>query len=270
MIDTDAVLELTNDLKTAGTPFALVTVVRCQSPTSAKPGAKAVVRQDGSIHGWIGGGCTQTAVVKASKQAIGDGQSRLIRISPGQSEVDSGIIDFGMSCHSGGTLDIFIDPIVKRPTLLVLGVSPLAHALTGLAGRVGFYVVAAFPGASEDMFPDADDVLDALERFDGLDSAPEFVVVATQGQQDKKCLEAALVTEARYIAFVASQRKWDTLRSHLKERGHDPDRVDAIVAPAGIDIGAATPEEIALSVLAGVVKARRMASEHRAEVKQTE
>ena len=257
MIDSESVLAVANDLKTAGTPFALVTVVRCQPPTSAKPGAKAVVLQDGSIQGWIGGGCAQPAVIKVAKKAIQDGQSRLIRISPGQEEVEEGIIDFGMACHSGGTLDIFVDPITKPPVLLVLGRSPVARTLTDFASRVGFYVVAAFPGVDEELFPRANHVIDGLEWDPSLGAAPGFVVVATQGQRDEQSLESALSTGARYITFVASQRKWDKLRTYLKERGHDEDHVDAIVAPAGIEIGATTPEEIALSVVADVVKTRR-------------
>lgn len=257
MTHSDAVIETAGRLEAAGIPFALVTVVRCVPPTSAKPGAKAVVKADGAIHGWIGGGCAQPAVVKVSKQAILDGRPRLIRISPGGETAEEGVVDFGMPCHSGGTLDIFIDPVVQRPVLLVVGASPLARALTGLARGVGLRAVAAFPGADAQLFPEADQVLDGFDKIAALDPAPEFVVVATQGQRDERGLETALATRARHIAFVASRRKWEKLRSFLKERGHDPARVDGIVAPAGIDIGAATPEEIALSVLAGVVRARR-------------
>jgi xanthine dehydrogenase accessory factor len=257
MIDADRVLELANDLKVAGKPFALVTVVRCVSPTSAKPGFKAVVEPDGSIRGWIGGGCAQPAVVKMAKKAIADRQPRLIRISPGQAEVEEGIVDFGMACHSGGTLDIFVDPIVKKPVLLVLGMSPMAQALTGLAGRVGFHVIAGFPGADDKMFPDADDVFDGMTWAVSSGEPPGYVVVATQGKRDESGLEAALASGAPYIAFVASQRKWQKLSQYLSERGHHEERVNSIVAPAGVEIGAATPEEIALSVLAGIVKARR-------------
>jgi len=118
MIETDAVLDKAAALKAAGAPFALVTVVRAESPTSAKPGAKAVVTADGEIEGWIGGGCAQPVVIKVVKQVLQDGQARLVRISPDRDEVVAeGIMDFNMSCHSGGTLDIFIDPVVVRPAL---------------------------------------------------------------------------------------------------------------------------------------------------------
>ena len=256
-IETDAVLDKAAALKASGTPFALVTVVRAESPTSAKPGAKAVVTADGEIEGWIGGGCAQPVVIKVVKQVLQDGCARLIRISPEHDElIAEGIMDFNMSCHSGGTLDIFIDPVVARPALWIIGASPAAQALSGLAHRLGFTVTAAFPGADQALFPEADRVIDKL---DGLAAAgaPAFVVVATQGKRDEAGLEAALSTGAAYIAFVASVRKAGKLKQYLKERGHDAARVDAIVSPAGVEIGAVTPEEIALSVLAGVVQVRR-------------
>ena len=259
MFDNNAVIEKAAELKTAGIPFTLVTVVRCESPTSAKPGAKAIVEADGAIQGWIGGGCAQPAVIKMSKQAIQDGQSRLIRISPTRTESsESGIVDFGTTCHSGGTLDIFIDPVVQRPTLLIIGASPVAQSLSALAHHAGFTVVAAFADISEKTFPDATHIIDNLQLTDfSTDTAP-YVVVATQGKQDEASLEAALGTKAGYIAFVASDRKAAKLRQFLVENGHNVERIDSIVSPAGIDIGAITPEEIALSVLAGVIQARRI------------
>jgi len=261
MMNSDAVLEMAMNLQAAGRPFALVTVVRCESPTSAKPGAKAVVDADGVIHGWIGGGCAQPAVIKTARQALADGQPRLIRISPEHHEVsEAGVTEFGMVCHSGGTLDIFIDPVVARPALLIIGASPAAQSLCALASRTGFSVTCASPGADRELFPDAVQVMDGPE-LTGLDAAaPRFVVVATQGKRDEPGLEAALGSGAGYIAFIASERKAGKLRQYLKERGHDSDRVDAIVSPAGLEIGAVTPEEIALSVLAGLVQARRSGS----------
>ncbi|MEE8388039.1 MAG: XdhC family protein [Acidiferrobacterales bacterium] len=254
-LESDAILDKAARLKAEGKPFALVTVVRVVSPTSAKPGAKAVVEPDGVIQGWIGGGCAQPAVIKTAKKVLQEGLARLIRISPTRDGyVEEGITDFGMTCHSGGTLDIFIDPVIPRPVLLVIGASPAAQALVGLAQRVGFSVTAAFTGADAEMFPDADRIIDG---FDVADVSPSFVVVATQGKRDEQGLEAAISIGAVYIAFIASERKATKLKTYLKENGCDADRVDAIISPAGVEIEAVTPEEIALSVLAGVVKARR-------------
>lgn len=254
-LESDAVLDRAAELKAVGKPFALVTVVRAVSPTSAKAGAKAVVEADGVIQGWVGGGCAQPAVIKTAKKVLQEGLARLIRISPTKDGyVEEGITDFGMNCHSGGALDIFIDPVIPRPILLVIGASPAAQALAGLAQRVGFSVIAAFPAADKEMFPDADTIIDG---FDVAAVIPSFVVVATQGKQDEKGLEAAISIAAPYTAFIASERKADKLKATLKDGGADARRVDAIISPAGVEIEAVTPEEIALSVLAGVVKARR-------------
>jgi xanthine dehydrogenase accessory factor len=258
MLHSDAVLDKAQELKASGTPFVLATVVRCESPTSAKPGAKALVTADGELIGWIGGGCAQPAVLDTAKKALKDGQARLIRVSPTKGgQVEAGIIDFGMTCHSGGTLDIFIDPVIARPALLIIGASPAAQTLGMLAHHAGFAVHAAFPGADAEMFPQAVQIIDGLELETLRCGLPPMVVVATQGKRDEPGLEAALTTASPYIAFIASERKADKLRAYLKERGQDPVRVDAIISPAGVEIGAVTPEEIAVSVLAGLIQARR-------------
>jgi xanthine dehydrogenase accessory factor len=260
MTDSNDLLETAHRLRSAGKAFALATVVRCESPTSAKPGAKAVIEPDGTIHGWIGGGCAQPAVLKTARQALADGQPRLIRISPDRGEpVESGIVEFGMSCHSGGTLDIFIEPVTARPALLIVGASAAAEALCALASRVGFDVTVASAGIDRERFPDAHWTIDGLELPQELLQRRPFVVVSTQGRRDEEGLEAALGSGADSVAFIASERKAAKLRQYLIDRGHDPARVAALVSPAGIEIGAVTPEEIALSVLAALVQARRSA-----------
>lgn len=266
MLSTDAILERAAELRAKGVPFVLATVVRCESPTSARPGAKAIVDVDGTISGWIGGGCTQPAVKSVAKKALTDGQPRLIRISPAKGEpIEDGILDFGMTCHSGGTVDIFLEPFGLRPSLLIVGASPAAQSLAGLAANVGFEVFAFAPAANADMFPGARQVLDGADLSGLKCGRPDYVVVATQGKRDESGLEAALGTGARYISFIASARKAEKLRAYLKERGHDAKQVDRIVSPAGVEIGAVTPEEIALSVLAGLVKARRVGDRSAAE-----
>jgi xanthine dehydrogenase accessory factor len=257
MTTNDSVLQLAAELREKDAPFALVTVVRCESPTSAKPGDKAVVDSEGAIHGWIGGGCAQPVVTKAALRALAEERPCLVRISPHR-EADGaqGIVHVVMACHSGGTLDIFIDPIKPQPELLIIGVTPVAQALCALASRVGFAVSAAGEGAAPDMFVDAKRVIDG-PALSQAKPKPRFVAVATQGEKDEEGLEAALATGAPYIAFVASERKAAKMKQYLRERGHAAERVEAIVSPAGIPINAATPEEIALSLLAALVRERR-------------
>ena len=246
--------------------YALVTVVRAQAPASARPGDKALVTAEGIVQGWIGGGCAQPAVLRTVRQALQDGRAKMIRIAPAAEgeqrdmhEVLDDVLEFGMTCHSGGTLELFIDPMLPPARLTVIGDSPVAVALAGLAPRVGLQVTAVAQGADAARFPDAarvvatDDPAAAAAQV-----APgSYVVVATQGRRDVQGLRAALALQARQISFVASARKAQVLRASLIEAGQDADAVRAIVAPAGQSIGAQTPEEIALSVLAAVVATRR-------------
>jgi xanthine dehydrogenase accessory factor len=255
-------ITLASRLQQAEQPFALVTVLSAQAPTSGKAGDKAVVTADGQIHGWIGGGCAQPAVVKTVRRALLDGTPRKIRISPSEesAERDLGdVLEFGMACHSGGTLELFIDPVMPSATLTVVGDSPVAHALVSLAPRVGLRVAVVAQGASAVDFADADKVVasDDVSDVSAQLSATPFVVVATQGRRDLQGLKAALALQPQGLWFVSSAKKASVLLGSLVASGEDPAAVARIVAPAGEFIGAQTPEEIALSVLTSVVAARR-------------
>ncbi|MHA7881117.1 MAG: XdhC family protein [Saccharospirillum sp.] len=268
--DMESLLQRATELRQAGQAFAMVTVVRSEDSTSAKAGAKALVESNGVIQGWIGGGCAQPAVLKTVQQSLTDGEPRLIRISPGKDSPEAeGVRVFGMSCYSGGTLDIFIEPVLARPGLLILGTSPVARTLAALASQVGFTVSCAGPGADRSDWPGVQHQQDDFDLTTLPAQSSRFVVVATQGKKDQAGLEAALSTGSEYIAFVASDRKAARMKQWLLEQGYSADQVEALNTPAGIEIGARTPEEIALSVLAALVQARRGESvgEARAQVK---
>jgi xanthine dehydrogenase accessory factor len=265
--------DVTNDLFAAaqrlqqqGQPYALVSVVHTQAPASARPGDKALVTSQGIVHGWIGGGCAQPAVLHTVREALKDGRARLIRIAPAEAEAprDAQAVlrdaaEFGMSCHSGGTLELFIDPILPPTRLVIIGDSPVAVALAGLAPRVGLPVTVIAKGADSERFPDASRVIETDDTAVLTGQVPPgaLIVVATQGRRDLQGLRAALALAAQTIWLVASARKAQVLRELLIGAQHDPAAVNAIVAPAGQPIGAQTPEEIALSVLAAVVAVRR-------------
>ncbi|WP_168708523.1 XdhC family protein [Hydrogenophaga sp. PAMC20947] len=257
-------------LQAAQQAFALVTVLRAEAPTSAKPGDKALVTADGQIHGWIGGGCAQPAVLKTVRRALADGQSQTIRIAPTDTTAErtlGDVLEFGMACHSGGTLELFVDPVLPATQLTVFGDSPVARALVGLAPRVGLCVALVAEGAMSSDHPDASVVLasdEASHVVSQLNSGG-YAVVATQGRRDLPGLKAALALAPSHLWFVASERKAGVLRSSLVAGGEDADRVAGIIAPAGESIGAQTPEEIALSVLAAVVAAHRGRATHRQE-----
>jgi len=252
-------LSAAQHLQQQGQPYALVSVLRVLAPASARPGDKAVVTSDGIQHGWIGGGCAQPAVMRTVRLALQDGRARVIRIAPADDgsvrELDD-VLEFGMACHSGGTLELFVDPMLPAARLTIIGDTPLAAALTALAPRVGLPVTVLAHGGDATRFPDAVRVLASDDA--GADVGPgSYVVVATQGRRDVQGLRAALSLQARQVFFVASARKAAVLKAALLESGADADAVAAIVAPAGQAIGAQTPQEIALSVLAAVVAARR-------------
>jgi xanthine dehydrogenase accessory factor len=262
-MNTPDLLATAQRLQQQGEPFALVSVLRVQLPASARPGDKAIVNGDGLIQGWIGGGCTQPAVQKAVRLALADGRARMVRIAPAAEgseprELDE-VLEFGMSCHSGGTVELFVDPIVPPARLVIIGASPVAATLAQLAPRVGFSVTVVAQGAVAADWPDADQVLadDDIGNVGPLVAPGSSVVVATQGRRDVQGLRLALALKACEVSFVASHRKADVLRASLLASGADAADVAAIVAPAGYPMAATTPQEIALSVLAAVVAKRR-------------
>ena len=263
--DNGTLLDLMARLRADARPYALATVVRTVAATSAKAGAKAVVTADGEIHGWIGGGCTRGAVRRAALEALTTGVARLISVQP-QEELEAGGLSAGetregiefhrSACPSGGSLDVFVEPMLPRPELLVCGASPVARAVADLAGRSGFAVSVAALAEDHDAFPGVE------QRFAGFDlplaaAGERFIVVATQGKRDAEALRAALATETPYVAFVGSRRKAATLIARLCDEGLPAAKAKRLRCPAGLDIGAITPEEIALSIVAEVVELRR-------------
>ena len=260
MQPSDDVVDCMTRMRGDHQPFAVATVVRTEDATAAKAGAKALIRADGSVIGWIGGGCTLTAVRKAAARALLDGKARLIRVRPKDYAAQKGapgIEDHASSCPSGGTVEVFVEPMLPRPVLLIAGASPTARALCDIGRRLGFAVTIAALKEDLDGFATADGF---VEGFD-LSSVPRlegaFVVVATQGKRDHEALAAALSSPAAYVAFVGSRRKAEVLRRRLCESGFDAAALGRLRSPAGLDIGALTPEEIALSILAEIVSERR-------------
>jgi xanthine dehydrogenase accessory factor len=248
-------------LKADGRPFALATVVRTRPATSAQVGDKAIVCADGTMAGWVGGGCVEGVVRTAAVRALADGRARMIRVRPADAEPASGDVEDHKSlCPSGGTAEVFIEPVLPRPCLVVAGASQTARVLCDLGRRLGFAVTAAALPADLGQMPEVDAHIEGFELSAVPGAASGWVVVATQGKRDREALEAALATGAPYVAFIGSRPKSAKLKQELIDRGASPDRVAAIRSPAGLDIGAVTAEEIALSILAEIVQQRRKAA----------
>ena len=250
ILDAD-LAEAVQGLRDRHEPFAFATIVRTAGATAAKPGAKALLAADGTIlHGWLGGGCTRGAVKRAALEALQSGVPQLVSVAPEDLLEEKGVapgdtVDgtrFARNgCPSRGTVDIFIEPCLPMPELVVLGASPVAEALTALAPQF-HWAVTSTP---------AEGAAPVRQRY---------VVIATQGQGDLDALKAALSEDCTYVAFVGSTRKFATLAEKLHDSGIAPAATDAVDAPAGLDLGAVTPEEIALSILAELVRLRRRGS----------
>jgi xanthine dehydrogenase accessory factor len=260
------VMDLVAQMKAAEQAFVLATVVRTVSVTAAKAGAKAIIRPDGTIvAGWIGGGCAKGAVLKAAREALVDGEPRMVSVRPENllaelgvkpGETKEGVRFASNMCPSNGTMDIFVEPVLPHPSLIILGASPVALSLAAQARQLGYHVALAAPAADLTAVPDADVVIDGFEPRH-LNNARRFVVVSTQGKGDEAALKQALAIEATYHAFVGSKRKMAALRDKLIAIGLDPVAIDRVKAPAGLDLGAITPEEIAMSILAEITIERR-------------
>lgn len=249
----DEFLKKADELVAIGESFAVATVVRYEAPISGKPGDKAIIFADGEVWGWIGGGCAKPAVVKEALKAMKDGRPRLVRVSPETSE-EEGIVAYNMTCHSGGTLDVYIEPVLPKPHVLIMGRSPVGKALARLAKAISYTVSVASPEVNAENFPKVDRLQANLSLSDLKVGPKTLIVVSTQGECDEEALENALRTDACYVAFVASKAKAAKVLQYLGEKGMSEKRLSQVKAPAGMNIGARSPEEIAVSILAEIIQ----------------
>lgn len=244
--------EAVSELRARDEAFAFATIVRTAGATAAKPGAKALLAADGTIlSGWLGGGCTRAAVKKAAVVALESGEPQLVSIAPedllsekgiAPGDAQDGVTYSRNGCPSRGTVDIFIEPCLPVPELMVLGASPVADVLGQIAPQFHWSVAICEP----------DRPLPAVAK-----GRQRVIIIATQGQGDLAALSNAIEANPAHIAFVGSQKKYAALAKKLEAKGVSDEQVARVKAPAGLDIGAVTPEEIALSILAELVQVRR-------------
>jgi len=247
-----------------GNPFAVATVIRAEKPTSAKMGAKAIITEDGNLSGWIGGSCAEPTVRREAKKALQDGQPRLIRLCPPENmgkAPQEGVIEIALTCISGGTLEIYIEPQLAQPHLVVVGHLATAEALVSLGKDLGWRISLLGLEVSHERFPDADQVVNELDFSQIKTSRNSYVVVASHGNYDEDMLVAALQSEAPYVALIASKKRSTAILQYLNGSDLTQEQIARLKYPAGLDFGAATPEEIALSILAEIIQSRRQAKE---------
>lgn len=240
------VLELAADLSARGEPYVLATVVWRRSPSSGQVGSKALITVDGRIRGWLGGACAEPAVVAEARRAMEEGTPRLMLLgTPDElaAEHRAGVVTVPIACQSEGALEVYVEPVLPTPHLLVIGRSPAAEALVGLAAALGW---------RSDLVGSADS-LGSDVRAAGVGER-SFVVIATQGHFDEDALEQALGTDAAYVGLVASAKRAESVKGYLRDRGASEDQLARVHAPAGLDLGHVRPEEIAVAILAELVK----------------
>lgn len=250
-----------NELMEAGRPFCTATVVRAEKPTSGKPGDKAIITVEGVMHGWIGGSCAQPTVVAEALAALADGEPRLIRLStnPEEQMPRDGLHDVAMTCFSGGTLEIYIEPQLPKPRLIIVGNLPVAQALAHLGKAMSYHVVAVDLEGDGASMPHANEVLTTLEEIGAQIVPNSYVVVATHGNFDELALAQILQAQPSYVGLVASGKRATAVRDYLRFQGLSETDMLPLKAPAGLDIQARRGDEIALSIMAEIVQRRRNA-----------
>src|SRR5215813_12402393 len=260
------ILDQAGRLRAEGEPFVIATVVAYKSPQSAKPGSKAIIKPDGSISGWIGGGCVQPIVIREAQEVMNTGKPKLVNISAEATNGDWTEDEaYLMACQGGGSVEIYLEPVLPKSELLIVGNSPVAQILTGLGRLLDFKVFVADPDAEREQFPEADVVLTDLESLRGRIDSRSYVVVATMGSGDEEGLEAVVGTQPQYLGLVASREKARSLFQYISDKGTPDEDLARVKCPAGLELGAESLPEIALSVMAEITRLRRAVSEQTLE-----
>ena len=254
-------LERAAELARRGESFVFAVVVRREPYSSSQQGDSAIITADGSYHGWLGGNCTRPQVLREAAAALIDGKPRLIALSPEpELHVRAGVTPLPMTCHSGGTVDIFLEPVLAAPRLVVFGVSPVARAVAQLGKAMGYLVDIVDPDAHVAELPNADRVFTDPAAAELRSGAPiASAVIASMGEHDEDAVAAALAMRPAYLGVVASRKRFAVLRETLIDRGISAHALDAIKSPAGLDLGGRQPEEVALSILAEIVQHKHAA-----------
>lgn len=266
-------LALAASLSARGVRFALVTVVRREPPSSARVGDTALVTDAGGYHGWAGGGCTRETVVREAQRAMADGEPRFLCLSPAHSSAiaaapRAGMVALPMTCDSGGTVEIYVEPVLPLPRLFLFGAAPAVRCLARIANAMAYRIDVVHPDADAADFPDAQGVQKSFASATLPKGA--HVLVATMGDDDIEVLHSVLARQPAYVGVIASRKRFKQLRAELLQRGVPEAALASVAAPAGLDIGARTPEEIALSVMAQIVQEKRKKTNEKKEEKAIE
>lgn len=238
------------------TPFVVATVVWRRGPSSGREGAKAIITPEGALSGWLGGACAEPSVIKHALDALIDGRPRLLQLGPPEDfgvRRGDGVVSVAMACESEGAMEIYLEPVVPSPQLIVIGRSPGAEALTRIAEVLGWHSVLVDDGGKQSSHAGVSNVVTKLDLDRMYVGERDFVVIATQDHYDEKALQAALATRAGYIGLIASRKRAESIVEFLRGLGVDEATLTRVHAPAGLDLGSLSNEEIAVAVMAEMV-----------------
>jgi xanthine dehydrogenase accessory factor len=246
------VLDAMLTLRAGKQAFAVATVIETEGSVSAKTGAKAVIDQDGRVvAGWVGGGCAESSVCQTAVESLRTHETRIIEL-----DMNDEVLGTGMPC--GGSARVYVEPVLPKPALWILGHGRVAEAICSIAATVGFDVVVDDPMADHARYPDASRVLvDDIDYSDLTAGPDDYVVVATQHKGDHESMPRLLRSNVRYIALIASRKRSGLVLDFLRQEGFTAEQLARVHAPAGLDLGARSPEEIALSVVSEIVMQHR-------------
>jgi xanthine dehydrogenase accessory factor len=246
------IFDVIQDLRASGRPFAIATVVETVGSVSAKTSSKAVIDEQGRVvAGWVGGGCAESATCTQAVECMESGRTEVLEI-----DLDDEVLGAGMPC--GGHMRVYVEPVLPRPALWIMGHGRVAECLCSMGDMLGLDVVVNDPMVDRARYPGAVRLVTDDPDFEALDpKAGDFVVIATQHKGDHESMKRALASEARYIALIASRKRSRLVFDYLREEGMGEHELERVMAPSGLDLGARTPEEIALCVMSEIVLVRR-------------
>ena len=258
----DKVMALRNSTEA----YATAMIVRRKTPSSGKPGDKAVITSDGKIHGWIGGGCTRGIVLKEALLSMKDRKPRLVLITKDQKKNNlSNTKIYSMTCQSGGEVEVYIEPVMPTPQLVIFGNSHIGMALAKIAKAMDYSVDVVQNVVDKNVYPTADK-LHGIKDFEINENHRNcYTIVCTQGEGDLEALHKAISMESQYLAFVSSPIKAQAIYTDLRGMGITFDQLKKIKSPAGLNLGAKLPEEVAISILAEIIKKFRVDNEQTAK-----
>jgi xanthine dehydrogenase accessory factor len=246
------IFDVIRDLQAAGKPFAVATVVETAGSVSAKTASKAVIDHQGRVvAGWVGGGCAESTTCNKAMECLESGDTAIIDI-----DLNDEILGAGMPC--GGSMRVYVEPVLPRPTLWIMGHGRVAESLCLMGDLLGLKVVVNDPGVVREQYPNATRLIsDDLDYGQLRPLQGDFVVIATQHRGDHESMRRALSSPAGYIALIASRKRARLVLDYLRHEGFGEDAIERVMAPSGLDLGARTPEEIALCVISEIVLVRR-------------